>query len=322
MAPHTQARRQACRDLGEVSIRAEVLAGLSATPRTLPPKLFYDERGARLFEAISDLPEYYPTRTELSILRARAADIARLSGPRSALVEYGSGAGIKVRLLLDALEDPVAYVPVDISREQLDSVSNRLDASYPGLEVLPVHADYTTRFTLPPLPESAKRIAFFPGSTIGNFHPAEATAFLQRIRSVVGPDGALVLGVDRKKDARVLHDAYNDAEGITAAFNLNMLTRINRELDATFDVDRFRHHAFFNETAGRIEMHLESLANQTVEVAGTVIEFEAGETILTECSYKYDRDRLEGLVEAAGFRIRELWSDSCDWFWVAFLEPA
>jgi dimethylhistidine N-methyltransferase len=303
------------------SIRTEVLRGLLGTPKTLPPKLFYDRAGARLFEAICELPEYYLTPTELGILERRADEIASLCGDRTALIEYGSGAGTKVLLLLDALVDPAAYVPVDISMEQLATVAAERARQYPHLRVAPVHADYTTRFSLPPLPDDARRVAFFPGSTIGNLHPAEATAFLHRIRLTVGPNGALILGVDRRKDAHVLHAAYNDAAGVTAAFNLNLLTRLNRELNATFDLSTFRHWAHFNDDASRIEMHLESTIAQQVCVGGASVTFERGETILTECSYKYDREMLDAVIRPAGFEVKELWTDERDWFWVGFLIP-
>jgi L-histidine N-alpha-methyltransferase len=297
----------------------EVLQGLGAERKTLPPKLFYDEAGAELFERICVQPEYYPTRTELAILEAHAPDIAAAAGPRCALVEYGSGAGIKVRLLLDALESPLAYVPIDISREQLARVAAELKEEYPQVAVIPVAADYTQPIELPPLPAGARRLAFFPGSTIGNFHPAEAAAFLTRIRRTVGPGGGLVLGVDRRKDPRVLEAAYDDAAGVTAAFNRNVLARINRDYGADFDLERFQHRAFFNDAASRIEMHLVSLADQVVELAGHTIRFARGETIWTESSYKYDEKRLGELVSAAGFRVGTLWTDEASRFWVALL---
>lgn len=303
------------------AVRAEVLRGLSGRPKTLPPKLFYDRTGAQLFEAITELPEYYLTRTELSILRERAPEIARRCGEHTALVEYGSGAGTKVRVLLDHLRRPAAYVPVDISMEQLANVAAELARQYPDLRVVPVHADYTARFALPPLPPDARRVAFFPGSTVGNLHPAEATAFLNRIRATVGPEGALIMGVDRRKDPAILHAAYNDSAGVTAAFNLNILARLNREFDASFDLGMFRHHAWFNDALSRIEMHLESIRPQRVHVAGTPIDFAEGETILTECSYKYDEAFLEAVIRPAGFRIEELWTDARGWFWVGFLVP-
>jgi dimethylhistidine N-methyltransferase len=301
------------------SVRREAVRALLVSPKTLPPKLFYDDEGARLFERICTLEEYYLPRAELEILRARSSEIAELAGPGSALVEYGSGAAVKIRVLLDALQEPVAYVPIDISVEQLHRVADGLRTDYPGLAVHPVRADFTAPLVLPAATPRARRIAFFPGSTIGNFHPKEAVAFLRRVRMTIGHDGALVLGVDRRKDHRVLHKAYNDAAGVTAAFNLNVLARLNREAGAHFDLTRFRHHAFFNAEESRIEMHLESLHDQIVRVGGVPIEFDQGETIWTESSYKYDRERLNALVEAAGFAITRMWTDVREQFWVAFL---
>jgi dimethylhistidine N-methyltransferase len=310
----------------DTALRDEVLAGLCATRKTLHPKLFYDAAGAALFERITELPEYYLTRAELEILRARAPEIAALGGARCALVEFGSGAGTKVRLLLDAFAAAgtplAAYVPIDISREQLAAVAAQLGAEYPGVPVRPVCADYTAALHVPDLPERARRVAFFPGSTIGNFHPTEAAAFLRRVRRTVGPDGALVLGVDRRKERRVLERAYDDVAGVTAAFNRNVLVRLNRDLGADFDPARFRHRARWNDAASRIEMHLESPEAQVVHVAGTPIAFAAGETIWTESSYKYDRSRLDRLVAEGGFTLARLWSDAADRFWVAFLVVA
>jgi dimethylhistidine N-methyltransferase len=301
----------------------EVLSGLRESPKSLPPKLFYDAAGAALFEQICALDEYYPTRTELGILRANVKELAALAGPRCSLVEYGSGAGVKVRLLLDALEEPVAYVPIDISHEQLAAVAADIAGEYPGLAVRPLAADYTMSLRLPGMPTTERRkLAFFPGSTIGNFHPTEAAAFLQRVRRAVGPGGALILGVDRRKDARVLEAAYDDHEGVTAAFNLNMLARLNRELGADFALSNFAHRAVWNDHASRIEMHLESLARQVVHVAGEEVRFERGETIWTESSYKYDRMRLDRLVAEGGFELGRLWTDPGDLFWVAFLTVA
>jgi L-histidine N-alpha-methyltransferase len=305
---------------------AEVLGGLTAERKTLPPKLFYDATGAELFERITTLPEYYLTRAELEILDVRAHEIAALAAPRAVLVEYGSGAGVKVRLLLDAFAAAgtplAAYVPIDISREQLADVAAQIAAEYPEVPVHPVCADYTAPLHLPNLPQRARRVAFFPGSTIGNFHPTEAAAFLSRVRRTVADDGALVLGVDRRKQAAVLNAAYDDAAGVTAAFNLNILHRLNRDLDANFDVSRFAHRAFFNETASRVEMHLVSLDRHVVSVAGERIAFDEGETIWTESSYKYDRDALDLLVANAGFRIARLWTDAAEQFWVTYLTAA
>jgi dimethylhistidine N-methyltransferase len=304
-------------------IRDEVLRGLRSTPKQLPPKLFYDAAGAALFERICELEEYYLTRTELAILRERVAEIADFAGPRAALVEYGSGAGVKIRLLLDALRDPVAYVPIDISGEQLGRVAGEIAGEYQGLAVLPLVADYTAPLALPRLPADTERtVAFFPGSTIGNFHPTEAAAFLRRVRRSIGPRGAMVLGVDRRKDPARLHAAYDDREGVTAAFNRNVLVRINEELDAGFDVTRFRHRATWNDAASRVEMHLESAVAQVVEVAGQPVSFASGETIWTESSYKYDRPRLDRLVAEGGFALQTLWTDPDELFWVACLAVA
>jgi dimethylhistidine N-methyltransferase len=300
-------------------LRDEVLRGLLAERKTLPPKLFYDAHGAALFERICALDEYYVTRAELEILRTRARAIAALAGPRCALVEYGSGAGLKIRLLLDALDAPAAYVPIDISREQLGGVARSLAGDYPGLAVQPLCADYTRTLRLPSLRPGCRRLAFFPGSTIGNFHPHEAAAFLRRVRAALGAGGALVLGVDRPKDAAVLQAAYDDREGVTAAFNLNILARLNRELGADFALHRFRHRAHYSLEYGRVEMHLESSVDQSVRVAGVRVRFARGETIWTESSYKYDRARLRRLAAAAGFRVRRLWTDARGQFWVTYL---
>jgi L-histidine N-alpha-methyltransferase len=227
---------------------------------------------------------------------------------------------VKIRLLLDALESPAAYVPIDISREQLARVSSELAREYPGVVVQPLNADYTLPLSVPPLPEGSRRVAFFPGSTIGNFHPMEAAVFLGRVRRAVGKDGALILGVDRRKSAATLNAAYDDSAGVTAAFNLNMLTRLNHDVGARFDLAKFRHRAFFNPRASRVEMHLVSTEDHLVKVAGEYIDFEKGESIWTESSYKYDRARLEELIETAGFRLRKLWTNSKRQFWVAYLE--
>jgi L-histidine Nalpha-methyltransferase len=303
-------------------LRDEVLRGLRATPKTLPPKLFYDATGAELFERITALPEYYLTRAELEILQQRTGEIAELTGAGAVLGEYGSGTGVKVRLLLDALMEPVAYIPVDISAAQLARVAEEIRAEYPHVPVHPVCADYTRPLDLPALHPRRRRLAFFPGSTIGNFHPTEAAAFLRRIRNTLGHDGALVLGVDRAKDAATLEAAYNDAQGVTEAFNLNVLRRLNRELAADFDLPRFAHKAFYNERQARVEMHLESLTGQTATVAGERFTFEQGETIWTESSYKYSEATLETLVTSAAFTATRLWTDSDERFWVAYLTAA
>ena len=314
----TTTARRAHRDVDR-RLRAQVLRGLLAERKTLSPKLFYDARGAALFERICELDAYYVTRAELEILRARASAIAALAGPRCALVEYGSGAGVKVRLLLEALDGPVAYVPIDVSREQLGRVAASLAGDYPDVAVRPLCADYTAPVRLPRLAAGTRRLAFFPGSTIGNFHPADAADFLRRVHASLGPGGALVLAVDRPKAAATLHAAYDDPQGVTAAFNLNVLARLNRELHADFALDRFRHRAFYASGPGRVEMHLESLDDQIVHVAGVRLRFARGETIWTESSYKYDHARLRALAADAGFRVRRLWTDVRRQFWVAYL---
>ena len=296
-----------------------VLARLRATPKTLPAGLLYDARGARLFEQITTLDEYYLTRAEIETLRGRADDIADIAGPECTLIEYGSGAGVKARILLDALREPAAYIPIDVSTEQLARVSREMIAAYPDIAVLPLNADYLRPFRLPPLASRGNRLAFFPGSTIGNLHPAAATVLLTQIRALCGPRGALVLGVDRTRDPETLHAGYNDRAGVTARFNLNILTRLNRELGADFELGRFRHRAFYNATESRVEMHLESRTAQTVRIHGVEIPFGAGETIWTESSYKYDRERLGELVASSGFLLHRLWSDERERFWVAVL---
>lgn len=299
--------------------RDEILRGLRADVKTIAPKYFYDDRGARLFEEICKQPEYYLTNAELEILRERAPEIGALAGPRCALVQYGSGAGVKIRLLLDAIERPASYTPVDISHRQLAEVAAALGRDYPALPIRPVCADYTRPLDIPPLPDRARRIGFFPGSSIGNFHPPEAIAFLRRVRQTLGRDGVMVLGVDRRKDATTLHAAYNDARGVTADFNLNVLARLNRELGADFHLSLFGHRAFFNDAASRIEMHLTSLAPQCVTIADERTCLDRGETIWTESSYKYDMERLRIVVSAAGFEITRLWTDAQELFWVAYL---
>ncbi len=304
-------------------LRREIHAGLRASPKTLPPKLFYDETGARLFEKITKLEEYYVTRTEHAIMRAHAAEMAALIGPNAVLIEPGSGAALKVRTLLDYLERPAAYVPIDVSAEQLSRVARELTEEYANLDVVPLEADFTRGLCLPDLPDAtrrARRVAFFPGSTIGNLHPPQAVALLKEIARVVGPRGGLLLGVDLRKDPAILHAAYNDANGVTAAFNKNTLVRLNREFAATFDVDRFRHYAYYNPVANRVEMHLVSLEAHSVIVDGEHFEFEQGEPIWTESSYKYSPDELEGCAREAGLIARKRWCDRRQWFMVAFFE--
>ena len=303
--------------------RDEVWAGLATPQKTLPCKYFYDERGSALFESICDLPEYYPTRTELSIMETHAPAMASLLGERCLLVEYGSGSSRKTRLLLDRLRDAAGYVPIDISRAALSESARSLAAAYPAIEVLPVCADYTEPFELPrPRVTAARRGVYFPGSTIGNFTPPHAQRFLARMARVAGPRGAVLIGVDLKKERATLERAYDDAAGVTAAFNQNLLVRINRELGGTFDVARFRHLARWDEHAGRVEMHLASAVAQTVRVAGRPFWFAAGETIHTENSYKYDLGNFAALAAGAGLAVREIWTDEKRRFSVQYLTPA
>lgn len=291
------------------SFRDAVLTGLAWQPKELPCRLFYDETGARLFDAICELPEYYPTRTELALLARHATEIARIAGPAVQLVEFGSGSGRKVRLLLEALVKPACYVAIDISREHLLAASDDLAGQFPAIAVAAVCADYTQPFALPALQVSGKRLGFFPGSTIGNFTPPEAATFLIGCRRLLGPGAEMLVGVDLKKDPAILHAAYNDAAGVTAAFNLNLLARINRELDGDFDVERFAHVAFYNPAHGRIEMHLESQVAQDVSVAGRRFHFARRERIHTENSYKYGVAEFHEVASAAGFRPVAVWTD-------------
>lgn len=288
--------------------REDVVAGLSLPQKVLPPKYFYDARGSRLFEAICRLPEYYLTRCELALTRAHLPAIARFAGRGCTLIEYGSGDGRKSRLLIEALR-PAAYVPVDISDHALRAAASKLHRRFRWLALRPVHGDFSRPLEIPLAGERSRRVVYFPGSTIGNLTPAEAQAFLRTTRSQVGPGGAMLVGVDLKKDANLLHAAYNDAQGITAAFNLNLLGRINRELGGDFDLRRFRHYAFYNAPLGRIEMHLVSLAAQTVNIGSLQIDFAAGESIHTENSYKYSVDEFRALARRAGFKGERLWLD-------------
>jgi dimethylhistidine N-methyltransferase len=298
----------------ESAFLRDVIAGLTAQPKHLSPKYFYDAAGARLFEDITALPEYYPTRCELAILRRHGASIARFFPAGSALVELGSGSSRKVRLLLAAAPAIAAYVPVDISFEMLVQEADELRRDHPGLLVLPFEADFTRPFTLPAAVAGMPRTGFFPGSTIGNFEPREAVRFLRHAAGMLGRGAALIIGVDLVKDADVLNAAYNDAAGVTAAFNLNLLARINRELGADFDLAGFRHHAFYDPDRGRIEMHLVSRARQQVKVAGCTIEFAAGESIHTESSYKYTPASFAALARRSSWSPAAAWSDPEGYF--------
>jgi dimethylhistidine N-methyltransferase len=292
------------------SFLEDVLAGLSRRPKALPPKYFYDERGSKLFDAICELPEYYPTRTELAMLRSAAGQIAARVGSGAAIIEYGSGSGRKTAVLIQAVR-PAAYVAIDIAEEQLRSAVSGLAGAFPKVLMIGVCADYTDAITPSVLAAlgAAKRVVFFPGSTIGNFTVPEALAFLAKARAVAGPGGAMLVGVDLKKDSSVLHAAYNDSRGITAEFNLNLLCRINRELGADFDLKHFEHSAFYSLSEGRIEMHLVSTRKQSVTIGAHRFDFQARETIHTENSYKYSVEEFQSLAARAGFVAEHCWVD-------------
>jgi len=288
---------------------ADVRAGLSKPQKTLSPKYFYDAAGSELFEQITALPEYYPTRTEVGILDARGDEIAAYLPKQAALVEFGSGSTAKLRRLLNHLPDLAAYVPVDVSGEFLAEQATTLRRDFPDLTVEPVVADFTKPFTLPETTGMAPRAGFFPGSTVGNFEPEEARALLDSFGAILGPDALLILGVDLVKDTARLEAAYDDAAGVTAAFNMNLLKRINHELGGDFDLDAFRHKAVFNPTASRIEMHLESCKDQNVRIGSETFAFRAGETIHTENSYKYTLDSFKDLAARAGWQSVTVWTD-------------
>lgn len=288
----------------------DVVVGLSANPKRVPPKYFYDSEGSRLFEEITRTPEYYPTRSEHEILRMQAGAIVQHFPTGAALIEFGSGACIKVRFLLDAARKLKAYVPVDIAGEFLNAEAAALRKHYPNLAILPVVADFMKPFALPEAVADLPKIGFFPGSTIGNFEPHEAAAFLRHAGTILGEGAVLIVGVDLIKDESVLNAAYNDAAGVTARFNLNVLRRINRELGGNFKLDGFEHHAFYNRERNRIEMHLASRSRQKVTVAGSSFEFRAGETIHTESSYKYSPQSFAALARGAGWTLLDRWTDA------------
>jgi L-histidine Nalpha-methyltransferase len=288
---------------------ADVIAGLAAKPKRLPPKYFYDLAGSALFERITQLPEYYPTRCELALLRAHAPAIASLFPPGCALIEFGSGSSKKARILLGAAATIEAYVPVDVSGDFLQQDAAQLRRDFPRLEVYPLVTDFTKPFEIPGVIALRPRVGFFPGSTIGNFEPHEASQFLRHAGKMLGIESVLVIGVDLVKDSTILCPAYNDAEGVTAKFNLNLLARINRELSGDFDLAAFEHHAFYNREQNRIEMHLASTRRQKVKVNGTAVSFRAGETIHTENSYKYTVESFQALARGSGWSPLKAWSD-------------
>ena len=316
--------RTAIRDLGPdaTQLRNDAWAGLAAPRKTLPCKYFYDARGSALFERICDLPEYYPTRTELAILESHADEMAACLGPRCLLIELGSGSSRKTRLLLDRLREPAGYIPIDISSSALAESVRSLARAYPALEVLPVCADYGDSLELPrPRIEPARRAVFFPGSTIGNFTPPDAQRFLARMARMAGSDGGILIGADLRKAPALLEAAYDDAAGVTAAFDLNLLVRLNDEVGANFALDRFRHRSVWNAERGRVEMHLVSSVDQEVCVAGRRFRFAAGESIHTENSYKYSLEGFAELAAGAGLAVRRVWTDERRWFSVQWLMP-
>ena len=299
----------------------DVFRGLERPQKELPCKYFYDEAGLRLFDAICGLDEYYPTRTETALLEAHRAEMAELIGPGVFLIEFGCGSLIKTRLLLDALVRPVAFVPIDISDGHLTRSAATLAGEYQGLKVLPLAADFTRPIDLPEQARDfgAKRVGFFPGSTIGNFDHPSAVQFLRNVAAMTGKGGVLLIGVDLKKDEDILVRAYNDRAGVTAAFNLNLIERINRELDGDFDPRAFRHLALYNDEKGRIEMHLVSRKDQTVTIQNRAFRFQDGETIHTENSYKYHVEEFTALAAQARFSAVKTWVDGDGLFSLHYL---
>ena len=298
----------------------DVLSGLRQTPRTLPCKYFYNERGSKLFDDICQLDEYYLTRTELSIMERHAGEMAEQIGPQVMLVEYGSGSSTKTRLLLDHLEDPVSYVPIDISRSHLQQSADALSAAYPHIEVLPVCADFTHKVTLPSSSRTPSHAAvYFPGSTIGNFHQAAAKEMLARIAALCGKGGGLLIGIDLQKDTETIETAYNDADGVTAQFNLNLLERINSELNGDFEIDQFEHLAEYNEQQGRVEISVMSKTDQQIRVGDESFAVARNEVIRTEYSYKYTVEGFSELASQAGLKLRRFWQDDLQRFAVLHL---
>lgn len=298
----------------------DAIKGLRSEPKSLSCKYFYDQRGSQLFDRICDLDEYYLTRCELEIMADHAGGISKQVGPDVRLIELGSGSSTKTRLLLDQLIQPAGYFPVDVSEKHLRDSAQQLAEEYPDLAIHPICADFTQDFSISE-PSSSDRntVVYFPGSTVGNFEPSDAVGLLKNVAELSGPTGGLLIGIDLQKDVRVIEAAYNDSSGVTAAFNLNVLQRMNRELDADFDVDEFVHRADYNPAAGRIEMYLESRTDQSVRVAGESIEFAAGERICTEYSHKYTVDGFCQLAEQAGFALQQFWTDAKSYFAVLYL---
>ena len=306
-------------DTAATEFATDVVAGLTAARKRLSPKYFYDNAGSALFERITELPEYYPTRREIGILKEHAEQIGALIPPGAALIEFGSGSSIKTRIVLDAAKTLAAYVPVDISAQFLHEQMAGLRQEYPRVALLPVAADFSKPFELPQAAQAMPRVGFFPGSTIGNFEPHEAAGFLRHAARILGKGATFIVGVDLVKDTQILKKAYNDSQGVTAKFNLNLLARINHELGAKFNLACFEHHAFFNRERSRIEMHLASLKRQRVKVCGECIDFRAGETIHTENSYKYSVESFGALARGAGWTPTAVWTDPDNYFSVHVL---
>lgn len=304
----------------EAQMRREVLDGLSQSPRRLPSKYLYDARGAELFEQICDVAEYYLTRTETAILKTHGGEMADRIGPRAQIIEPGSGSGEKARLLLECLDEPAGYVPIDISRQQLETVAAALNRAFPALEVQPICADFTAELHIPtPGTPPNRRVVFFPGSTIGNVTPDSSVELLAKMSKVAGPGGAVLVGVDLKKDRRILERAYDDEAGVSAAFALNYLDRLNRELGADFKRDQFAYSAYYNGEVGRIEMSIVSKCDQTVRIGQQHLEFHAGERVLTEYSYKFSTEEFAALAGRAGLSVQRVWTDAGKLFSVQLL---
>jgi len=308
-----------CYEPNKADMVSEVLTGLNGNPKSIAPKFFYDQRGSELFEAITELDEYYLTRTEMRLLGKHLPEVAGLLGKNLCVVEYGSGSSMKIRKLLEAVS-PEAYVPIDISQAHLVENAQVLFRDYPSLRIYPVCADFSQPLELPAVTQDLRKVGFFPGSSIGNFEPGDASSFLSTVREEVGFGGALLIGVDRKKSVDILHDAYNDSRGITAAFNLNVLSHLNERFDATFDLAAFSHQARYNEQTGCMQMFLRSRCDQVAQVAGSEVTFCLDEEVHTENSYKFHPDEFLAIAGDAGFAALRMWSDEQDWFSLFLLE--
>ncbi|MBI1249201.1 L-histidine N(alpha)-methyltransferase [bacterium] len=317
---HPQTDRQTMTTLARDRFLDDSLTGLNDSPKRLPCKYFYDRRGSQLFDQICETDEYYLTRTETTIMQRYAGEMGQCLGEGIRLVELGSGSSIKTRTLLDHLIDPVAYVPVDISREHLLASAEQISDEYPDIEILPVCADFTKPFTLPnPSAKPSHSAVYFPGSTIGNFQPQAAQKLLHSMAQMCGQQGGLLIGIDLQKDREILERAYNDDEGVTAAFNLNLLHRMRKELGATLDVEAFEHHAIYNQQQGRIEIYLRSQVEQTIHLDGQSVRLEEGELIHTEYSHKYTIDGFAQMAGEVGWTLRRSWTDANNYFAVLHL---